>query len=176
MNTILKLYMCFFKIGVFGYGGGYAMLPLIQREVVTKNAWLTTTEFLDIIGISQMTPGPISINTATFVGYKISGFWGSVFATLGVVSFSFILVSIATHYILKFKDSNVLKSALTGMRPALIGLIFSAFLSLSKQSYIDIKSIIIGGFILLMSLKTKIHPILTIVIAGGMGTLFYGIM
>ena len=123
-----------------------------------------------------MTPGPISINTATFVGYKVMGFWGSFFATLGVVSFSFILVSIATHFILKFKDSILLKSALKGMRPALIGLIFSAFLSLAGHSYLDIKSIIIGAVILLVSLKTKIHPILTIILAGGMGTLFYGIM
>ena len=123
-----------------------------------------------------MTPGPISINTATFVGYKIAGFWGSFFATLGVVSFSFILVSIATHFILKFRDSNILKSALKGMRPALIGLVFSAFLSLANQSYLDIKSIFIGGVILILSMKTKIHPILTIVIAGGMGTLFYGIL
>ncbi len=176
MNMLTKLYLTFFKIGIFGYGGGYAMLPLIEKEVVTNNHWLSTHEFLDIIGVSQMTPGPISINTATFVGYKVMGFWGSFFATLGVVSFSFILVSIATHFILKFKDSNLLKSALKGMRPALIGLIFSAFLSLAGHSYLDLKSIIIGGIILLVSLKTKIHPILTIVLAGGMGTLFYGIM
>ena len=176
MDMFLKLYLTFFKIGIFGYGGGYAMLPLIEKEVVTNKHWLSTNEFLDIIGVSQMTPGPISINTATFVGYKVMGFWGSFFATLGVVSFSFILVSIATHFILKFKDSILLKSALKGMRPALIGLIFSAFLSLAGHSYLDIKSIIIGAVILLVSLKTKIHPILTIILAGGMGTLFYGIM
>lgn len=176
MNMLTKLYLTFFKIGIFGYGGGYAMLPLIEKEVVTNNHWLSTNEFLDIIGVSQMTPGPISINTATFVGYKVMGFWGSFFATLGVVSFSFILVSIATHFILKFKDSKLLKSALKGMRPALIGLIFSAFLSLAGHSYLDLKSIIIGAIILLVSLKTKIHPIMTIVLAGGMGTLFYGIM
>lgn len=176
MNTIFKLYISFFKIGIFGYGGGYAMLPLIEREVVTNNRWLTPSEFLDIIGVSQMTPGPISINTATFVGYKIYGFWGSFFATLGVVSFSFILVSIATHFILKFKDSKILKSGLRGMRPALIALILSAFFSLANQSYLDIKSVFIGLLILLLSLKTKIHPILTIVIAGGMGSLLYGIL
>lgn len=176
MNMLLKLYLSFFKIGVFGYGGGYAMLPLIEKEVVTNNQWLTSSEFLDIIGVSQMTPGPISINTATFVGYKVLGFWGSFFSTLGVVSFSFILVSIATHFILKFKDSNILKSGLKGMRPALIGLIFSAFLSLAGHSYLDVKSIIIGAVVLLLSLKTKINPILTIVIAAGMGSLFYGTM
>lgn len=176
MNILLKLYLSFFKIGIFGYGGGYAMLPLIEKEVAINNQWLSGSEFLDIIGVSQMTPGPISINTATFVGYRVAGVWGSFFATLGVVSFSFILVSIATHYILKFKDSKVLKLALKGMRPALVGLIFSAFLSLAGKSYLDIKSVIIGGSILLVSMKTKIHPILTIVIAGAMGTLFYGVL
>ncbi len=170
---ILKLFLTFLKIGAFSFGGGYAMLPLIEREIVTNNNWINGSEFLDIIGISQMTPGPIAINSATFVGYKINGILGSVFATLGVVTFSFLLVSIATHYIIKFKNSTLLKSALLGMRPALIGLIISAFLSLAKTSYIDIKSIIIGGCILLLSLKTKIHPILIIFIAALCGILLY---
>lgn len=139
------------------------MLPLIEKEVVTNTNWLSSAEFLDIIGVSQMTPGPISINTATFVGYRVAGFWGSLISTLGVVSFSFILVSIATHFILKFRDSMVLKSALKGMRPALIGLILSAFLSLAGHSYLDIKSLIVGGVVLFISLKTKVNPILTIV-------------
>lgn len=176
MDMLFKLYITFFKIGVFGYGGGYAMLPLIEREIVTKNNWLTSSEFLDIIGISQMTPGPISINSATFVGYRICGFWGSVFATVGVVSFSFILVSIATHYILKFKNSKLMKSALMGMRPALIGLIISAFISLARQSYVDYKSIIIGAIILFISLKSKLHPILVIVVAALLGVGFYGLI
>lgn len=175
MDMLLKLFMSFFKIGVFGYGGGYAMLPLIEREIVTSNNWLSSSQFLDIIGISQMTPGPISINSATFVGYTINGFWGSVFATLGVVAFPFILVSIATHYVLRFKNSSLMKSALMGMRPALIGLIISAFLSLAKQSYIDFKSIIIGAIILIISLKSKLHPILVIVVAAILGIIFYGV-
>ena len=174
MDMLIKLFLSFFKIGVFGYGGGYAMLPLIEREIVTTNHWLSSSQFLDIIGISQMTPGPISINSATFVGYTISGFWGSFFATLGVVTFPFILVSIATHCVLKFKNSLVMKSALMGMRPALIGLIISAFLSLAKQSYLDIKSIIIGAIILIISLKSKLHPILVIVVAGILGVILYG--
>lgn len=173
---LINLFLSFFKIGIFGYGGGYAMLPLIEREVVITNPWLTSSQFLDIIGISQMTPGPISINTATFVGYKIGGFLGSVFATVGVVSFSFILVSIATHYILKFKNSKILKNALMGMRPALIGLIISAFISLASKSYLDFKSIIIGVIILLVSLKSKLHPILVIVLSGVLGTVFYGVL
>ena len=103
---LLELFTAFLKIGAFGFGGGYAMLPLIEREIVTNNQWISYREFIDIIGISQMTPGPVAINSATFVGYKVAGIWGSVVATLGVVSFSFILVTIASHYIIKFKESR----------------------------------------------------------------------
>jgi len=173
---LINLFISFFKIGVFAYGGGYAMIPLIEREIVVTNSWITPSQFLDIIGISQATPGPIAINTATFVGYRINGFLGSVFATIGVVTFSFILVSIATHYMIKFKNAKILKNALIGMRPALIGLIISAFISLAGKSYVDVKSVIIGCIILVVSLKSKLHPILIIVLSGVLGVAFYGIL
>ena len=174
MSILIKIFLSFFKIGAFSFGGGYAMLPLIQREIVNSNKWITYKEFIDIIGISQMTPGPIAINSATFVGFKVSGILGSISATLGVVSFSFILVSIANHYIIKFKESYIMKAALTGMRPALIGLIISVFLSLGKESYKDIKSVVIGIIILVLLLTGKLHPIIIILISGVLGILFYG--
>lgn len=173
MHTIISIFLTFLKIGAFSFGGGYAMLPLIEREIVSNHHWLTYKDFIDVIGISQMTPGPIAINSATYVGYKVAGFWGSVAGTLGVVAFSFFLVSIATHYVIKFKESKILKSALTGMRPALIGLIISAFISLAKQSYHDIKSIIIGIIIGILLLSKKLHPILVIAVAGVLGIIFY---
>jgi chromate transporter len=176
LGTLLKLYWAFLKVGTFGFGGGYAMLPLIQKEIVEKNHWLSSGEFIDIIGISQMTPGPIAINSATFVGFKVGGILGSIVATLGVVTTSFILVSLAYIFFNKFKESKVLSSALTGMRPALIGLILSVFLSLGFQSYKDINSIIIALIIGGLLYKTKIHPILIIVIAGALGTVFYGLI
>lgn len=166
---LLKLYLAFLKIGTFGFGGGYAMLPLIQKEVVENNHWLSIGEFLDIIGISQMTPGPIAINSATFVGFRAGGFMGSIVATLGVVTTSFILITIANFFFNKFKNSSILTNALKGMRPALIGLIISVFLTLSFESYRDFGSILIGGIILLLSFKTKLHPIIVIVIAGILG-------
>ena len=174
MSTLIKIFLSFFKIGAFSFGGGYAMLPLIQREIVNSNKWITFKEFIDIIGISQMTPGPIAINSATFVGFKVSGILGSISATLGVVSFSFILVTIANHYIIKFKESYIMKAALTGMRPALIGLIISVFLSLGKESYKDIKSVVIGIIILVLLLTGKLHPIIIILISGVLGIIFYG--
>ena len=176
MPIIIKVFLSFLKIGAFSFGGGYAMLPLIQREIVNSHNWITYKEFIDIIGISQMTPGPIAINSATFVGFKVSGILGSISATLGVVTFSFILVSIANHYIVKFKESYILKAALTGMRPALIGLIISVFISLGRESYKDIKSVIIGFIILGLLLTNKLHPILVILISGVLGILFYGLI
>ncbi|MGY0375065.1 chromate transporter [Clostridium sp. JNZ J1-5] len=175
MNLIINLFLAFLKIGMFSFGGGYAMIPFIEKEIVTNHRWIDLKTFVDIIGISQMTPGPVAINSATFVGFTVKGVLGSIAATLGVVSFSFFLVSIATHYIIKFKESKFLKAAMKGMRPALIGLIISAFISLSKVSYSikNIKSIIIGIIIGALLFKTKIHPILIIVISGILGILFY---
>ena len=94
MEILIRLYLAFLKIGTFSFGGGYAMLPFMQKEIVENNAWISMSEFSDIIGISQMTPGPVAINSATFVGYKVGGIIGSAIATIGVVTPSFILVSI----------------------------------------------------------------------------------
>lgn len=173
MSILINIFLAFLKIGAFSFGGGYAMLPLIEREIVNNHQWINYKEFIDIIGISQMTPGPIAINSATFVGYKVAGFPGSLAGTLGVVAFSFFLVSVATHYIIKFKESRVMKAVLMGMRPALIGLIISAFISLAKESYLDVKSVVIGVLILAILFSKKIHPILVIAIAGILGILFY---
>ncbi len=173
MKILLMLYLAFLKIGTFSFGGGYAMLPFIQKEIVEKNKWIDSTEFTDIIGISQMTPGPVAINSATFVGYKVSGVLGSVFATLGVITTSFILVLIINKVLDKFKESKTVKAALLGMRPVLIALIIYAFLDLAKDAYIDLKSIIITLLIGAALLSKKVHPILVIVIAALLGLVFY---
>lgn len=174
MKTLALLFWSFLKIGAFSFGGGYAMITLIEREIVQNRAWLTSQEFVDIIGISQMTPGPVSINSATFVGHKIGGVLGSLCATLGVITVSFTLVFIVSHYLVKFKESKIVKSALLGMRPILIGLIISAVLSLSKGVYSDIKSVIIVLITLGLLLRDKIHPIVVIIISAVMGLIFYG--
>lgn len=173
MKIIFQLFFSFLKIGAFSFGGGYAMLPFIEREIVGNNNWLSMPEFMDIIGISQMTPGPVAINSATFVGYKMYGVIGSIAATLGVIITSFILVSIISKALNKFKNSVIVKSALLGMRPVLIALIISAFIGLAKESYLDFKSLIITVIIGVLLLSKKIHPILVIVIAGILGIIFY---
>lgn len=178
MEILIRLFLAFLKIGAFSFGGGYAMLPFIEREVVTGNHWLSATEFLDIIGISQATPGPVAINTATFVGYKTAGFVGSLISTLGVVTVSFILVLIASHYMEKFRHFAPLQNGLRGMRPALVAMIINATLSTARTVYLPFqwKPVAIGLVTLGLLLKTKIHPILTIIIAALLGILFYGLI
>lgn len=173
MIELLELFFVFFKIGAFSFGGGYGMLPVIEQEVVHNYNWLEAYEFIDIIAISQMSPGPIAINTATFIGFKNHGFIGGVIATLGVVSFSFILVIFIASLLNKFKDSKIVEGIFTGIRPAIIGLILAACISLFKTSIIDIKSLIIGIISLIILLKFKLHPIGIVFISGFMGILFY---
>lgn len=173
MELLIRLYLAFLKIGTFSFGGGYAMLPFIQKEIVEKNNWISMSQLNDIIGISQMTPGPVAINSATFVGYKVGGVFGSIVATLGVITTSFILVTVINKLLDKFKESKVIKATLLGMRPILIALIIYAFFDLAKEAYIDIKSIIITLIIGVILLSKKVHPILVIVIAAVLGVVFY---
>lgn len=173
MELLITLFIAFLKIGTFSFGGGYAMLPFIQKEIVESNTWISMSEFTDIIGISQMTPGPVAINSATFVGYKVGGIIGSIIATLGVITTSFILITIINKLLSNFKESKVVKAALLGMRPVLIALIIYAFIDLAKESYVDLKSIIITLIIGVILLSKKVHPILVIVIAAILGVFFY---
>ena len=129
MDIYLLLYWEFFKIGLFCVGGGYASMPWIQAAVVDNYQWLTLNEFIDIFTISQMTPGPIGINAATFAGTKIAGFWGSIAATVGFVTPSLILCLVVTWLLKKYGDISAIKGILNGLRPAVIALIFAAGLS-----------------------------------------------
>ncbi|MGL4654373.1 MAG: chromate transporter [Sarcina sp.] len=173
MIALIKLFFTFLKIGMFGFGGGYAMIPFIEREVVINNPWITQLEFLDILGISQMTPGPVSINIATFVGYRVDGILGALTATFGVVIFSLIAVVFISKSMDKFKNNKYLDGVFAGLKPVLIALIISAFVSLAKDSYVDMKSIIISVITLMLLLSKKVHPILVIILSAIMGIIFY---
>lgn len=129
MEIYLLLYWEFCKIGLFCVGGGYASMPWIQEAVVDNYHWLTMNEFIDIFTISQMTPGPIGINAATFAGTKVAGFWGSIAATLGFVTPSLILCLTVTWLLKKYGDISAIKGILNGLRPAVVALIFTAGLS-----------------------------------------------
>ena len=170
---LLDIFITFFKIGLFSFGGGYAMLPLIQQEVTTTHAWVTTTEFIDIVAISQITPGPISINSATYIGYKTASLLGSVVATVGLVMPSIIIMIIISKFFFKFKDNKYVEYAFLGLRPSTVGLIAAAAILVAYGSFIDYKSVIIFALAFLASFKYKMDPILLTVVAGVVGYLLY---
>ncbi|NLZ73469.1 MAG: chromate transporter [Bacteroidales bacterium] len=179
----LQIFYIFFKIGLFGFGGGYAMLSLIQGEVVVKHNWLTAQEFTDIVAISQMTPGPIGINTATYVGYTATqSIWGSVTATFAVILPSFILMILISRFFLQYSNHPAVESIFTGLRPAVIGLIGSAALLLmNKENFNspkdDIFNFIISTILFISvfigTYKFRVNPILLIISSAIIGIIVY---
>jgi chromate transporter len=171
----LQLLISYLKIGLFGFGGGYAMLSLIRHEVVDKNEWITGGEFTDIVAISQMTPGPIGINSATYIGYTVTGnVWGSIIATFAVCLPSFILFLLIAKAFQKFSSNRWVNYALLGLRPVTVGLIASAALLLmNRENFTDYKSIILFSVAFILTKFLKVHPIVMIVLAGISGLLLY---
>ena len=133
MKKILTLFLAFFRIGAFTFGGGYAMIPLIQKEVVDNKKWLKEQDILDIIAIAESTPGPIAINSATFVGYKVAGVLGSAAATLGVVLPSFVIILALSFVLEQFGDIVAVKYAFNGIRAGVLALILKALFSMYKS-------------------------------------------
>ncbi len=188
----LKLIWAYLKIGLFGFGGGYAMLALIEREIVGPG-WITEQMFTDIVAISQMTPGPIGINSATYIGYvapgvssealssPIFGILGSLLCTLVVVLPSFLLVAYTSHLIHRHRDSVVVKGIFAGLRPVVIGLIASAALLLMNGSnfgttepqIIISVAICVAAFVLVYFVK--LHPIAVIALSGVAGYIIFGL-
>lgn len=179
----LQLLYVYLKIGILGFGGGYAMLSLIQADVVDRYRWISLQEFTDIVAISQMTPGPIGINSATYIGYtaiqnagysEAMAILGSVVATVAVCLPSFLLVLLISFYFTKFRNNKYVAAAFTGLRPVTVGLIGAAALMLmNKENFIDYKSFLIFGAAFILTWKFKIHPILMIFLAGIAGMLLY---
>lgn len=170
----IQLFVSFFKIGLFGFGGGYAIISLIQHEI-EKHGWMTQSEFTDIIAISQMTPGPIGINSATYVGYTASGsVLGSVVATIAIILPSFLIMITLVKFFFYLKGNKYMEWAFLGLRPVVIGLIASAaILLMNKENFIDYKSVILFVLAFLASFKFKLHPILLIVFAAIAGLVLY---
>jgi chromate transporter len=173
MSVLLQLFIAFFKIGAFTFGGGYAMLPLMQTEIITNHHWLTEKEFMDIIAIAEMTPGPVAINSATFIGFRIAGLFGAALATFGVILPSIIIVLIIAQLFTQFKNSPWTKAIITGIKPAVIGLIAIALISLGQTALIDFKSILIALAAFFLLVKFKLHPILVICLSAIGGLLFF---
>ena len=188
-----QLLWVYLKIGLFGFGGGYAMLSLIQHEIVDLHHWLTPQQFTDVVAISQMTPGPIGINSATYVGYAVTqSVWGAVLATVAVCLPSFILVLLISYFFAKCKDNKYIKAAMSGLLPMSVALIASAALLMmnrenviieacrmalerqnGRENFIVYKSIGIFAAAFLVTWKWNLHPILLICLAGVVGLLLY---
>lgn len=172
--THFNLFYVFFKVGLFSFGGGYAILPLMQHEVVDVNKWINFKEFMDIVAISQITPGPISINLATHVGYRIGGVMGSTVATTSVVLPSIIIVSIIVIFLKKFNKLPVVQRIFKSLRVTIVGLILAAGIALFvKENFIDYKSYIIFVSVLVGGLVFKIGSITLIILSGVAGAIFY---
>ena len=180
MSIFLELFLTFFKIGLFTFGGGYAMLPLIQKEVL-NHGWMEIEEIINFIAVSESTPGPFAINCATYVGMETGGVLGAVCATLGVVLPSFIVILCVARFYKRFKESKIVSSVMTGLRPAVIGLIGSALVSMILTVFLP-NGFNFGGIVipdLLVSLAItvvmtilvfkKVHPIIIIVLSAVAG-------
>ncbi|TZE82919.1 chromate transporter [Calorimonas adulescens] len=170
---LLRLFYSFFKIGAFSFGGGYAVLAFIQKEIVNLNHWLLPSEFVDVVAISQITPGPIAINAATFVGYKVAGYPGSAVATLGVTLPSFLIIIVIARFFIRFQENHYVKAAFDFIRPATIGLIAAAAVTTAQASIVDIKSALIGIFIFILLYYMKLDTILAIALSAILGLLLY---
>lgn len=181
-----QLFVSYLKIGFFGFGGGYAMLSLIQNEVVVQHAWMTNAEFADIVAVSQITPGPIAINSATYVGYTVGaqagnawcGILGAALATFAVCLPSLTLMLLITRFFLRLKQNPIVEGAMKGMRPVVIGMIAAAALLLifprdpADNSFIDGWSWLLFGAVFAATLR-RINPILLIVASAGAGIAIY---
>ena len=184
----VQLFVTFFLIGLFTFGGGAAMLSLIQTQVVTKYAWLTEAQFTDIVAISQCTPGPIGINCATYTGYEVAGIAGSALATLALVLPSFIIFYGIIRLYNKYHSTSLFENVMSGLRPAVAGLIGAAALilmfrismngflpqlSIIKENFADWTSWAILGVSFIAAFFFKVNPILLIIAGGIIGLLIY---
>ena len=172
--TYFNLFFVFFKVGLFSFGGGYAILPLMQHEVVDINKWISFKEFMDIVAVSQITPGPISINLATHVGYRIGETLGSTIATTSVVLPSIIIVSLIVIFLKRFSKLPVVQRIFKSLRVTIVGLILAAGIALFvKENFIDYKSYIIFISVLIGGLVFKIGSITLIILSGVAGAILY---
>lgn len=174
MKELLLLFAVFAKIGGFTFGGGYAMLPILQREIVDKRQWATQEELMDYFAIGQCTPGIIAVNTATFIGYKRKGVVGGIFATLGVVAPSIVIITIIAAFIQGFQHIEAVQWAFEGIRAAVVALILSAVIKLGKKSLVDVATVVIFLVVAVLSVVTDLSPAIFVVAAGVCGLLLKG--
>lgn len=177
----LQLFLSYLKIGFFGFGGGYAMLSLIQNEIVEQRGWLTATQFADIVAVSQITPGPIAINSATYIGYTIGGVFGSVVATFAVCLPSLTLMLFLTRFFLRHRENRYIQMVMKAVGPIVVGMIASAALLMihphtgANENFTDVWSWLLFAACLVGSYR-KVNPILMIVASAAIGVVIYAFL
>ncbi len=171
--VIVSLFWSFFKVGLFTIGGGYAMIPLMEAEVIDTHGWLSAAEFLDIIAVAEMTPGPISINAATFIGYRMAGVAGALITTLGVIAPSLILLLLLARVLFRLIQNPGANCFLNGLRSALIALILLAAFNLGQAALIDFPTAAIFILLFAASLVKAFSPLYFIAAGALLGLIFF---
>lgn len=169
MKRCWELFCAFLKIGAFSFGGGYAMIPLIQREMAEKRRWVSGEDILEIIAIAESTPGPIAINAATFVGYKAGGFWGAFCATVGVVLPSFAIITLISHVLQEFQDLQTVKYAFFGIRAGVLALILKALWNMFEKSPKGIFSYAVMALAFVLTAILNVNVIAVILLCAALG-------
>ena len=169
LKRIFSLFLTFLKIGAFTFGGGYAMIPIIQKEVAEKKKWISSEDILDVVAIAESTPGPIAINSATFVGYKVAGFWGAFMATVGVVLPSFGIILLISAVLAEFQSLPAVQYAFMGIRAGVLALLVKALISMYKQCPKGAVSYIVMGVSFVAVALFKVNVLLVIVLCGIFG-------
>lgn len=169
MNIYLDLFLSFAKVGVLTFGGGYAMLPILQREVAENKKWATEEELMDYYAIGQCTPGVIAVNTATFVGRKVKGLAGSILATLGVVFPSLVIIIAIAAFVNNFADSPIVQNAFAGIRACVCVLILNAVVKLWKKAIVDKPTLLVFAIVFILSVFTNLSPVVYVILAAVAG-------
>ena len=169
---LLKLFAAFARVGVLTFGGGYAMIPMLEREIVDRHGWATNEELMDYYAVGQCTPGVIAVNTATFIGYKTAGNIGGIVATLGVIFPSFVIITVIAGIIQNFADIPAVKSAFAGIRVCVCVLIFNSVIKLWKGAVKDKAALVLCLLVFVLSVFFSISPIVFVVVCAAAGILF----
>ncbi len=170
--TLLLLFIAFFEIGLFSFGGGYAMLPFIEHETVFLHHWISQSDFADVVALAQITPGPVAVNSATFVGTRVAGPLGAAVATFAVVLGPAVLILTVVRLVNKFSSSYLVKGALSGLRPALLALIAYSAYSIAKTSLTDLITVGVAVAALAVLLFSKVHPLIILAATAAIGGVF----
>ncbi|HYE83761.1 MAG TPA: chromate transporter [Clostridia bacterium] len=175
IKELVEIFKAFFKIGCFTFGGGYAMIPIIEREVIINKEWMKEEDIIDIFAVSESLPGAIAINSSTFIGYKIAGRKGAFAAMLGVILPSFIIITLIAAFFARFQENAIIKAAFLGIRSAVVGLILLAALKIGKTAIRDKIALLIMVFTIFLIIVVNIHAVFVIMGGAAIGLLIYSI-